>query len=1774
MPAASSSSNKKPPSMRALTARLKEIQLSFSDIWRFVQSFKESNTVTDIEVRLGKLEELWESFSDTFVEILSHDDYNAEGSAYEKERMEFSDNYYEVKTFLMDKVKELQEPQVLEQSLRAGDGLPHGTSDHVRLPQIKLQTFNGDVDEWLSFRDLFTSLIHWKVDLPEVEKFHYLKGCLQAEPKSLIDPLQITKANYQVAWEMLLRRYNNSKQLKKRQVQSLFNLPTLSKESVTDLHVLVEGFERIVQTLDQVIQPADYKDLLLVNILTARLDPVTRRGWEEVSASRENDTLVDLSDFLRRRIQVLDCLPSRAVDTRGVQQAAQQLKPKQQPVRTSYSSTQASGGRCVSCSADHLLYQCSAFQKMAVTDRDALLKVHALCRNCFRAGHQARDCQSKFSCRNCKGRHHTLVCFKSERNKDSKVTAAAASSKPPISKEPTTSTSTQVANVAATDVLVSGATHQYSSKVLLATAVVLIEDGEGNRLPARALLDSGSESNFITERLSQRLKIFRDRVDISVLGIGQTGTKVKHRLRAVIRSRISSFSRELGLLVLPKATVNLPTSTLNTDRWIIPDGIQLADPAFFESSAVDLVLGIESFFDFFETGRRISIGEGLPTLNESVFGWVICGGVSVSTQALHINCNVSTLDGLDELMYRFWSCEEVESGKAHSLEEKRCEELFLRTVQRNPDGRYTVALPKNEDVLSRLGESRDIAIRRLQGTERRLARDSSLRDQYAAFMEEYLALGHMSKVDNVSAGSVKRCYLPHHPVVKESSTTTKVRVVFDASCKTSSGVSLNDVLLVGPVIQEDLRSIILRSRTKQIMLVSDVEKMFRQINVSPQDRPLQCILWRATPTDKIDTYELNTVTYGTKPAPFLATRTIQQLAVDEENHFPLAARALTEDTYMDDVITGADEVDTALKLRKQLETMMSRGRFRLRKWASNCPSVLEGISEEELAIRTSDGIDLDPDPTVKTLGLAWMPITDTLKFQFTIPTLDTATPLTKRYVLSVIATLFDPLGLLGAAITSAKIFMQLLWTLRDETNNRLGWDQPLPPTVGESWKRYHEQLPLFNQLRIDRCVIIPEAFKIEIHCFSDASEKAYGACLYLKSQNAKGGFRVRLLSSKSKVAPLKCQTIPRLELCGALLAAQLYEKVKQSIRIPTKTFFWTDSTCVLRWLQATPTTWTTFVANRTAKIQTITEGCQWGHVPGVQNPADLISRGISPEDILKNTYWWQGPCWLEKEQHEWPKNLVDQPIDEGEEEKRRTVVAATVSVHEKFNQEYIAKFSTYSDLIRRTAYWLRLMNLLRVPARDRNCAAFLTTDELRQAENTLIRRVQKEVFADEWKALSKGTAVSRGSPIRWYNPFISNDELIRLGGRLRHSLESENTKHPIVLPAQHQFTRLILRYYHERLLHAGPQLLLGVVRLKFWPLGGRSVARHIVHKCQRCFRSKPTLVQQFMGDLPASRVTVSRPFSRSGVDYFGPVYIRPVPRRAAVKAYVAIFICLCTKAVHLELVTDLSTNRFLQALRRFVSRRGRCTDMYSDNGTNFVGARNQLQEFLKMLKNRDHYDAVSKECAKEGIQWHFNPPSAPHFGGLWEAAVRSAKHHLLRVVGETPVSPEDFVTLLAQVEGCLNSRPLTPMSDDPNDLEPLTPAHFLIGSSIHAIPEPDLATVPVNRLNHWQLIQCKLQAFWTRWRREYLSQLQARTKRWKPASSIEVGRLVVIREDNQPPMKWKMGRICEVHPGADGVVRVVTLRTATGLLSRPVEKICILPLSDEDTGPDAPKTSN
>nr|XP_029725366.1 uncharacterized protein LOC109400966 [Aedes albopictus] len=437
---------------------------------------------------------------------------------------------------------------------------------------------------------------------------------------------------------------------------------------------------------------------------------------------------------------------------------------------------------------------------------------------------------------------------------------------------------------------------------------------------------------------------------------------------------------------------------------------------------------------------------------------------------------------------------------------------------------------------------------------------------------------------------------------------------------------------------------------------------------------------------------------------------------------------------MDDVITGCSNLEEARKLQNQLDEMTSSGGFRLRKWASNCAEVLHGVSDDNLAIRSADGINLDPDPSVKALGLTWLPGRDVFRFQFHVPPVDPDEVLTKRKVLSIIATLFDPLGFIGATTTAAKVFMQLLWTLEDEKGKKFDWDQPLPSTVGESWRKLHVQLPILNEIRIDRCVILPNAVEVELHCFSDASMKAYGACLYVRSLDEAGNVRVQLLSSKSKVAPLKTQSIPRLELSGALLSAQLYDKVRQATNLQVRTTFWVDSTCALRWIQATPSTWSVFVANRVAKVQAITEGCEWRHVAGTDNPADLISRGVGPKEIINNDFWWRGPKWLTEARRNWPVS-EPAPLEVGEEERRRTAVVVTASAIAEFNDRLISTTKSYTTLIRRVAIWQRLIRSLQVPE-DRP-KGFLKAEELRMAEFTLIRKVQEEVFPDELRAIRK-----------------------------------------------------------------------------------------------------------------------------------------------------------------------------------------------------------------------------------------------------------------------------------------------------------------------------------------------------------------------------------------------------------------------------------------------------
>ncbi|XP_055645555.1 uncharacterized protein LOC129782211 [Toxorhynchites rutilus septentrionalis] len=726
----------------------------------------------------------------------------------------------------------------------------------------------------------------------------------------------------------------------------------------------------------------------------------------------------------------------------------------------------------------------------------------------------------------------------------------------------------------------------------------------------------------------------------------------------------------------------------------------------------------------------------------------------------------------------------------------------------------------------------------------------------------------------------------------------------------------------------------------------------------------------------------------------------------------------------------------------------------------------------------------------------------------------------------------------------------------------IDWNEEVPGEVRTTWKRFVEDLPSLADFRVPRFAF--DVGEVQLHCFTDASELAFGACIYARTVKANGQVKVILLAAKSRVAPLQKRSIPRLELCAAQLGARLSSRVTTALNMKAvPIFYWTDSMVVVYWLRAPPQTWKTFVANRVADIQTRTNGASWLHVPGMDNPADVVSRGLTVQQLLTCKIWMNGPNWLERGEENWPKLEIPRVTHaDGETERKTTTLL--LQNPPPLNPLFTRSFS-YNRLLRTTAYCLRFIRHMQKGPKQ--STIILQPSELENARDCLVKIVQRECFKTELHLLKKGNLVPKNSTLKLLNPFVDSLGIIRVGGRLRLSEESYSTKHQILLPGFHRFTRMLLLSHHCKLVHGGISLTLGVVRNEYWPTNGRRAVRSVIRSCYRCTRVNPRPLQQPIGQLPLARTKPSRPFASTGIDFCGPVFVKSTNRKTApTKAYIALFVCFSTKAVHIELVGDLSTASFLSALQRFVARRGKPDSIFSDNATNFVGARNELHDLYQILSNSKETDRIATALANEEIQWNMIPPRAPNFGGLWEAAVKVAKKHLLRQLGSTSLLHEDLITILSQVESAMNSRPLVPLSEDPNDFEALTPGHFLVGSQLQALPYPDMKDVPVNRLrNRYQIIQQKQQQFWYHWKTEYLKELQRQTTMHRRPIHLKVGQVMILQDNLLPPVRWPLVRILELHPGQDGVTRVVTVRTSSGTtFKRAVTKLCPLPTMDEE----------
>lgn len=462
----------------------------------------------------------------------------------------------------------------------------------------------------------------------------------------------------------------------------------------------------------------------------------------------------------------------------------------------------------------------------------------------------------------------------------------------------------------------------------------------------------------------------------------------------------------------------------------------------------------------------------------------------------------------------------------------------------------------------------------------------------------------------------------------------------------------------------------------------------------------------------------------------------------------------------------------------------------------------------------------------------------------------------------------------------------------------------------------------------------------------------------------------------------------------------------------------------------------------------------------------------------------------------------------------------------------LEKYSIWSMLLRITALLFRFsFNCQSGKSNSVHRTGFIKLEEINTVKRYWITQSQSESFADELLLLKTGRMVNRDGSLKTLSPFIDSYDLIRVGGRLANAQISDGSKYPIVLSAKSTVTKLIFNYEHRRLMHIGPQALLSHISINFWIIRGRIIARKTVSKCVQCVRALPKFLSPFMAPLPRERVTIERPFARTGIDFCGFIMVRSgVWKVTPINSYICVFVCMVTRAIHLELVSSLSTADFLATLSRFMSRRGQCSCLYSDNGSNFVGANRSMKAtFAKLMYDKKLNDFLTVQ----EIIWQFIPPSAPHFGGLWESAVKFAKKQLVRTTREVLLTYDETTTMLCRVEAALNSRPLFPMSTDPADFAVLTRGHFLVGGPLLLLPELDVSTVPVNRLRRFTLMHKQMQTFWQRWTKEYLPQVQRRGKWTKVERNVAVGDLAILRDQALPPIHWPLVRIIKTHCGSD-----------------------------------------
>ena len=1710
-----------------------------------------------------------------------------------------------------------------------------------QLPAKEPPVFTGDAFDYPAFTSAFDSIISSNVQSNR-DRLYFLEKYTRGKANEVVKGfLAVNSENaYNEARKILDQRFGNPVYVAEAYKTRIRKWPQIQDGDSAGLQDFSDFLVRCQEAVKTVGSLAELDSTQTLTELSAKLPSYSGVKWcrHAYEAQMKSSLRVSFSEFVKF-VKAESDLANDPIFSPDALKREKRKQPERNPktrFRRSVTPTADSFAintkqgpvptfsrrltvQCVLCEKNHSLEKCSTFKGKSLDERRNFIISKGLCFGCLKSGHLSVSCQSRLTCEECGKLHPTPMHMdkpkrspveSSQRESELNRTRVAGRNSGNLE----TSSSAKINAIESADDNASVCGSAVRSDGVTTSMIVPVilhhKDNSEVKVKTYALLDDGSDSTFVKNSTLKALGVEGPEISLRLNTMHGRAEIPAKRIEGLVVQRFDEgttvvLPRAYSRDSIPSRKDQIPTSE-TAKKWPHLKGIEDKIPPLQNNVDVGILIGCNCPRAL--KPQEVILGEDDdPYAVRTILGWGIIGPSSPQKDTSDVDgedvsCHrlVTSEVGSTSLKQKFvvdaqtkevinpvevrkmfevdFSERDLEE-RALSLEDRKFLEIVQQGIRHREDGHYEMPLPIRDKTLA-LPNNRTLAKNRLKPLRRRFQTDRSYHRHYVEFMNKIIQNGYAERVseDKVTNQSSKSVwYIPHHGVYHPKK-PNKIRVVFDCSAQ-FEGESLNKHLLQGPDLTNNLTGVLCRFRREPVAFMCDIESMFFQVKVPEDHRDLLRFLWwdDGDISREPQEYRMTVHLFGAASSPACANFALKASADNNEERLGSApAEFLRRDFYVDDGLKSVSTVEEAIDLVKSIKEMCQRGGFNLHKFTSNSKEVIQQIPVKDRAEEIkSIGFERDTLPTERALGVQWCIESDS--FKFTISLKDR--PCSRRGILSTVSSIFDPLGFVAPVLLEGKSILQELCRCN------VGWDDPVPEGIQARWQKWKSELHELQNLSIPRCYK-PADFgpvvKAELHHFSDASFKGYSQCSYLRMTDTAGKIHCSFITGKARVTPLKKITVPRLELTAAVVSVRVSEQLRRELEVEVvKEVFWTDSKVVLGYIANEVRRFHVFVANRVQEIQERSSVEQWRYIDTKRNPADDGSRGLHASQI-SGSKWITAPDFLWKPEDEWEvssKDIRDLESDDPEVKKIVCMASEVTPVWPSL-VERLSYFSDWLHANKAVALCRRYVRILRSkiskkfqlrPLNAKGGQSGVTpirVQELKNAEIVILTAVQKERSFD----------VSHSGPLRKLNPMISSDGVIRVGGRLSLSTLPDSTRYPAILPRYGHITDLVINYYHTTMQHQGRGITMNELRARgYWIVGASAAVSRAISKCVTCRKLRGVVQEQRMAELPEDRIDPAPPFTNCAVDFFGPFIIKQ--GRKELKRYGALFTCMASRAVHIEVAQTLETDSFISALRRFICRRGPIRQLRSDQGTNFVGAQRELKIALEEMDN----ERIGRELQRHDCDWfHFkmNVPSASHMGGTWERQIRTVRNVLATLLHKNGLQLDDesLHTLLCEAEAIVNSRPLTIDSlSDPQSLTPLTPNHLLTMKTKVVLPPPGaFQSADKYCRKRWKRVQHLANQFWVRWKKEYLLNLQQRQKWLKPRRNLCVGDIVLIKGDEGLPRnRWQLARVVTAYKGADGYVRTTKVAVADShlddkgrrirparFLERPVHKLVLLQESE------------